>query len=123
MKTAEFNEAYMSTDVMLKGSGVVGFGASNRTPSTSRVQATPAKSPKVPSKAPKGLSRACVLVVKEDPRTYKVFVKGSGALLGTVRSACGRKGKAYSYKLTTEARSHSGFPSQAAAVRRMLEKV
>lgn len=115
----EFDEAFMSTQT---DSGIVGFGSSNRTPSTSRVQATPAKSPRQ-AQTLKGLARSCVLVVKRDARTYEVYVKGSGSLLGTVRSASGKQGKAYSYKLVSEARSHSGFPSQSAAVKRMLEKV
>lgn len=118
-----FDETFMSAGDPLKRSTYPGFGAENRTPGFKGVEKTPAKALTPTKKTRKGLARSCVLVVREDDRNYKVFVKGSGALLGTVRRASGRKGKAYSYKLVSEARSHSGFGSQAAAVTRMLEKV
>lgn len=121
--TIEFNEAFMSTDKMLKGSSVVGFGASNRTPETSRVHKRAARSPRGTQSPVKGLSRACVSVVRKDSRTYEVFVKGSGALLGTLRGAKSGKGSSYSFKLVSEQRSHSGFPTQKAAIARMLEKI
>jgi len=120
-----FDESFMSTGTELKGSGITGFGASNRTPDTSRVERKAAKSQRPTKAVRKGLARSCVLVVRKptDPRTYEVFVKGSGALLGTVRTARGSRGRSYSYELVSEARSHAGFASQKAAVARMLEKV
>lgn len=118
----EFDETFMSAGDALVKSEFPGFGSSNRTPSTSRVERTPAKSPIPKKEVRKGLSRACVLVVREDARNFKVFVKGSGALLGTVRRCSGGKGKTYSYKLVREGRSHAGFGSQKAAIERMLEK-
>src|SRR4029453_2483266 len=120
-----FDESYMSTGAELKGSGIVGFGASNRTPATSRVERKAASSPRLTKSTRKGMARSCVLVARKDndPRTYEVFVKGSGVLLGTVRTAKGARGRNYSYKLVSEARSHAGFTSQKAAVLRMLEKV
>lgn len=117
-----FDETFMSAGDALEGASVPGFGASNRVPSTSRVERTPAKAPRNQKKTRKGLARSCVSVVRMDDRTYNVYVKGSGALLGTVRRCSGSKGKAYSYKLAQEARSHAGFGSQKAAVDRMLEK-
>jgi hypothetical protein len=117
-----FDETFMSAGDALVQSEFPGFGSSNRTASTSRVERTPAKAVTPKKQTRKGLSRACVLVVREDARNFKVFVKGSGALLGTVRRCSGSKGKAYSYKLVREDRSHAGFGSQKAAIERMLEK-
>lgn len=118
-----FDETFMSAGDPLVKSVLPGFGSGNRTPSTSRVDRRRAKSVTGGRPTRKGLARSCVLVVRKSEREYEVYVKGSGALLGTVRGAKGAKGKAYSYKLVSEARSHAGFPSQKAAVARMLEKV
>ena len=117
-----FDETFMSAGDALVKSAMPGFGASNRVPATSRVGRKPANSARPTKATRKGLARSCVLVVRKDDRNYDVYVKGSGALLGTVRRCSGKNGKAYSYKLVTEARSHAGFSSQRAAVDRMLSK-
>lgn len=106
-----FDETYMGA-----------FTKAARVPGTSRVERVRAKSPRV-QRAKGGLPRSCVLVVRNDPMNYDVFVKGSGALLGTVRAFKGAKGKTYSYKLVSEPQGHPGFPTQKAAVDRMLSKV
>lgn len=106
-----FDESYMGA-----------FTKAASIPGTSRVQKVRAKSPRS-QKAKGGLPRSCVLVVRDDPMNYRVFVKGSGALLGTVRAFKGAKGKTYSYKLVSEPQGHPGFPTQKAAVDRMLTQV
>lgn len=118
----QFDESFMSPGDPLKGSVFPGFGSSNRVPSTSRVERTAAKAVTPQRKVQKGLARSCVSVVREDRRTYKVFVKGSGALLGTVKLVGHGKSTAYTYKKAGDQRTHAGFPSQKAAVARMLEK-
>lgn len=117
-----FDETFMSAGDPVVGSREPGFGAANRTPSTSRVERRAAKSVvgKTPTK--KGLHRSTVSIVPKDARTWVVLVKGSREVLGTIRGAKGAKGKAYSYKLLREERSHNGFGSRAAALARMLEK-
>jgi CYTH domain-containing protein len=118
----EFNEAFMGAGNPLKGSRIPGFGAGNRTPQTSRVHRSKAKGT-VPVKAVrKGLARSAVAVIRIDPRTYEVRVKGTRALVGMVRKIQGAGGKAYSYQIPGD-KAHKGFASQNAAVARMLEKV
>jgi hypothetical protein len=63
-----------------------------------------------------------VVVVRLDPRTYEVRVKGTRALVGMIRAVKGAGGKAYSYQIPGD-KAHKGFASQRAAVARMLEKV
>lgn len=103
-------------------SDTVGFGAGNRTPETSRVGRKAARSPKVTTETRKGLSRACVSVKSIGDRTFEVRVKGTLHILGYIRMANGNKGRVYSYKLISERRAHAGFPTQKAAITRMLEK-
>lgn len=116
-----YNDAYMGHGDPLKGSVVPGFGAGNRTASTSRVERkrSKAKAPVKPVK--KGLARSCVSVKYIGNRTFEVRVKGTLHILGHIRSSQGAKGKAYSYRIIGE-QSHNGFASQKAAVDRMLEK-
>ncbi len=72
---AKFDEAYMGTDRELKGSGIPGFGASNRTPASSRVSKTTRK---VKTKdVPKGLPRSCVSIKRVQPRKWEVYLKAS----------------------------------------------
>ena len=117
-----FDETFMSAGDPLVGSREVGFGSGNRTPSTSRVERRAAKSVTSDKPMPKGLHRSTVSIVPKDARTWVVVVKGSRQVLGTIRGSKGAKGKAYSYKLLREERSHNGFGSRAAALSRMLEK-
>jgi glutamate dehydrogenase/leucine dehydrogenase len=117
-----FDETFMSAGDPLVGSREVGFGASNRVASTSRVERKAAKSVITGKPVKKGLHRSTVSIVPKDARTWVVVVKGSRQVLGTIRGSKGAKGKAYSYKLLSEARSHNGFGSRAAALARMLEK-
>lgn len=122
MSHIAFDEAYMGAGEPLKGSLIPGFGAGNRTPQTSRVHKKSAKSA-VPAKpVKKGMARSCVSVKSIGDRTFEVRVKGSLHILGFIRMSQGAKGKAYSYKIIGEEKSHNGFPSQKAAVDRMLEK-
>lgn len=116
-----FDEAYMGSGDPLKGSRIPGFGARNRTPETSRVHKRRAKSTKPAKPVTKGLARSAVAVIRIDPRTYHVVVKGSRQLVGIVRTVNGAGGKAYSYQIPG-AKAHKGFASQNAAVARMLEK-
>lgn len=117
-----FDEAYMGSGDPLKGSLIPGFGAGNRTPQTSRVHKKSAKGA-VPSKpVTKGMARSCVSVKSIGDRTFEVRVKGTLHILGHIRMSQGKQGKAYSYKIIGEGKSHNGFSSQAAAVKRMLEK-
>lgn len=106
----------------LKGSRIPGFGAGNRTPETSRVHKSRAKGTKPVKAVRKGLARSAVAVVRIDPRTYEVRVKGTRALVGMVRMVQGAGGKAYSYQIPGD-KAHKGFASQRAAVERMLLKV
>lgn len=106
----------------LQGTLIPGFGAGNRTPETSRVHKKAAKSARQVKPVIKGLARSCVSVKSTGNRMFEVRVKGSLHILGHIRMSQGAKGKAYSYKLIGEDRSHNGFPSQGAAVARMLEK-
>ena len=117
-----FDETYMSAGDPLKRSQYPGFGAVNRVPGWKGEERSRVKAHEPTKKVKKGLARSCVSVVRKDARTFEVYVKGSGAFLGTVRSCAGRKGKTYSYKLLTEERSYAGFPSQSKAIDRMLEK-
>jgi hypothetical protein len=122
LKKIEFNEAFMGAGEPLKGSRIPGFGAGNRTPQTSRVHRSRAMG-KVPAKSVrKGLARSCVSVRWLNDRMAEVRVKGTLHILGHIRVSKGASGKAYSYKLVSEQRSHNGFASQKAAVDRMLEK-
>jgi len=132
----EFNEAFMGAGDPLKGSRIPGFGAGNRVPETSRVHKNRAKGAVVHTQkcqqsgrkacecraGRKGLSRSAVVVVRLDPRTYEVRVKGTRALVGMIRAVKGAGGKAYSYQIPGD-KAHKGFGSQRAAVLRMLEKV
>jgi hypothetical protein len=122
LKHAEFNEAFMGAGDPLVTSRIVGFGSGNRIAETSRVGRKAARSAKVATAVPKGLSRGCVSVKGIGDRTFEVRVKGTLHILGYIRMANGNKGKAYSYKLIGEQRAHSGFASQKAAITRMLEK-
>ena len=120
--TIEFKAEFMSAGEPLVPSLIPGFGASNRTPETARKHANRAKGARPAEASPKGLSRACVVVERTSPRTWNVRVKGTRALLGTIRSAKGSKGSSYTFKRLGEQRSHAGFPTQKAAVQRLLEK-
>jgi hypothetical protein len=91
-------------------------------PGTSRVDRTRAKSPGNLRSVRKGLSRGAVAVVRIDPRNFEVRVKGSVQIVGWIRKVSG-KGNGYSYRILGETKSHCGFPSQKAAVERMLTKV
>lgn len=104
----------------LKGSAIPGFGAGNRIPETSRVHTRRARGGR--SEVRKGLARSAVAVIRLDPRTYEVRVKGSRALVGMIRKVKGAGGVAYSYQIPGD-KAHAGFGSQSAAVARMLEKV
>ncbi|AZF95872.1 hypothetical protein SEA_OLICIOUS_85 [Streptomyces phage Olicious] len=117
-----FDETFMSAGDPLVTTKLPGFGAVNRTASTSRVGRKAAKSTPLTKPVRKGLARSAVSVKSIGERTFEVRVKGSLHILGYVRKSNGSGGKAYSYKLIGEKRSHSGFASQKAAVDRMLEK-
>lgn len=117
-----FDETFMSAGDPLVRSRVPGFGSANRTAQTSRVHKSRAKSAKPAKAAKKGLARSCVSVKSIGERTFEVRVKGTLHILGFIRMSKGRAGKAYSYKLVSEQRSHNGFSSMNAAVSRMLEK-
>jgi len=106
----------------LKGSRIPGFGAGNRTPQTSRVHVSKAKSHTPVKAVKKGLARSAVAVIRLSPREYEVRVKGSRVLVGMVRKVQGAGGTAYSYQIPGD-KAHKGFASQKAAVERMLEKV
>ena len=122
MSHIAFDEAYMGAGNPLKGTLIPGFGAGNRTPETSRVHKRAAKSARPVKPVIKGLARSCVSVKSTGNRMFEVRVKGTLHILGHIRMSQGTKGKAYSYKLIGEDRSHNGFSSQKAAVARMLEK-
>lgn len=122
MKNIEFNEAFMGAGEPLRGSRIPGFGASNRTPETSRVHVKRASSHRPSKAAPKGLARSAVAVVRLDARKYEVRVKGTRELVGIIRKIKGPAGGGYSYQLKHEGVAHKGFPSQKAAVARMLSK-
>lgn len=109
-----FDESYMTA----------AFTKSAMVPGTSRVERFAAKSPRTQVRKT-GLPRSCVVVTRKwnDATTYEVFVKGSGALLGTVQTHKGPKAKAYSFQLARDGQSQSGFATQRAAVKRMLECV
>lgn len=118
----EYNDAFMGDGKELRSSGIIGFGASNRTPETSRVHKKSAKSARPAKPVTKGLARATVVLEPSSSRSWNVRVKGTRALVGTVRRAQGAGGKSYSYKLLGEVRSHSGFATRKEAVERLLEK-
>lgn len=120
--TIEFKAEFMGAGEPLKRSSIPGFGSANRTPETSRKHVSRAKGARPVEASPKGLNRACVVVERVDPRTWNIRVKGTRALLGTVRSVKGKGGKVYSFKRLGEVRAHVGFSSQKAALARMLEK-
>lgn len=117
-----FNEAFMGAGDPLVTTRIPGFGAANRTASTSRVHKSRAKGQRPAKPVVKGLARSAVSVKSIGNRTFEVRVKGSLHILGFIRMSQGAGGKAYSYKLVGESRSHNGFSSQKAAVARMLEK-
>lgn len=121
MKKLEFNEAFMGAGEPLKGSSFPGFGMGNRVPSTSRVEKRRVKAKAPVKPVTKGLARAAVVVVRQSPREFAVLVKGTRELVGFVRQVNGAGGKAYGYQVPGE-KAHNGFPSQKAAVARMLEK-
>jgi hypothetical protein len=119
---ASFDETWMGAGDPLVTSSVEGFGSGNRVPGSSRVSRTAAKAAKRTGVASKGLSRSCVSV-KWEGRVATVRLKGSLVVLGTLRTARGKGGNTFSYKLPTESRSHSGFPKAEHAIKRMLEKL
>lgn len=120
--TVGFDETFMSAGAPLERSSFPGFGDGNRIPSTSRVERKSAKAATRTGMVKKGLARSCV-VVSWSGRTATVRLKGSEAIVGVLRNARGGRGNSFSYKLVSEDRSHSGFPTEKAAVLRMLEKV
>lgn len=122
MSHIAFDESYMGAGNPLKGSAIPGFGAGNRTASTSRVGRRRARATAPVKPVKKGLARSCVSVKFIGNRTFEVRVKGSLNILGYVRMSQGAKGKAYSYMIIGE-KAHNGFASQRAAVDRMLSKV
>lgn len=117
-----FDETFMSAGDPLVTTKLPGFGAANRSASTSRVGRKAARSAKVTKPVVKGLARSTVSVKSIGERTFEVRVKGSLHILGFIRKSNNSSGKAYSYKLIGERRSHNGFPTQKAAIDRMLEK-
>lgn len=114
-----FDETYMSAGDPLKGSTFPGFGAVNRTPAFRGVERTPVKAYEPLRPVRKGLARSCVLVARKDERLYEVFVKGSGALLGTVKRVGVGKSRSYTFK-AVGGQCKTGFTSQAGAVKGLL---
>lgn len=91
-------------------------------PETNRVHRRAACSPRPVKLVKRGLARAAVKVVKLDKNTFEVRTKVGDHLIGTVRKSI-NKGVGYGFRLVGDRKGHNGFPSQKAAVDRMLTKV
>lgn len=91
-------------------------------PETNRVHRRAACSPRSGKPVRKGLARAAVKVVRLDKSTFEVRTKVGDVLIGTVRKSVNR-GVGYGFRIVGDRKGHNGFPSQKAAVERMLAKV
>lgn len=91
-------------------------------PGTSRVHRHAACSPRPVKPGVKGLARAAVKIVRLDKNTFEVRTKVGDQLIGVVRKSI-NKGVGYGFRITGDRKGHNGFPSQKAAVERMLTKV
>lgn len=92
-----------------------------RVPNTSRVEKRRAKGQRTPVHT-KGLSRSAVVKVRINKDVYEIRVKGTRDLVGIVRKSV-QRGVGYGYKLNGDHKAHNGFPTQEAAILRMLTKV
>lgn len=125
----EFDDAYMGTGRELKGSGIVGFGHSNRTPASSRVSRTTRKVKSGPPR--QGLSRSEVVVKRVKQREWHVFTK-NGADQEIV-AVIQHHHMGYGYTLRRRSREeavagvrpkpHGGFSSLKSCVDAMLVKL
>lgn len=91
-------------------------------PGTSRVHRRAAKSARPAKPVQKGLARAAVKIVRIDKENFEVRTKSGNQLIGTVRKSV-QRGVGYGYRLLGDRKAHNGFPSQRAAIERMLTKV
>lgn len=91
-------------------------------PETNRVHRRAACSPRPAKPVQKGLARAAVKIVRLDKNTFEVRTKVGDVLIGTIRKSI-NKGVGYGFRIAGDRKGHNGFPSQKAAVERMLLKV
>lgn len=120
--TIEFNAEFMGAGEPLVRSTIPGFGAANRTPETRRKHAVRAKGVRPAESGPKGLARSCVVAERVDATHWNIRVKGTRALLGTIQSFPGKKGRTYRCKPLRAQQGRAGFPSQRAAMAWLLEQ-
>lgn len=92
-------------------------------PGTSRVERTKSKSPRPVKPTLKGMARAAVIKERKDAQTYHILVKGTREYVGRVIKQGKGRTSGYGYHLKGEMKTHNGFASQEAAIRRMLTKV
>lgn len=90
-------------------------------PGSSRVDRTRAKGGRTATT--KGLARAAVVKERINPSTYLIVVKGTRQIVGRVIKQGKNRTSGYGYHLHGDVRTHNGFPSQEAAITRMLTKV
>lgn len=114
-----FDERYMATDRMLKGSGMPGFGASNRTPSTSRVERN-FRAQKLTKPVKKGLPRTAVVVKRISPRCWEVADRSSGKVFAHINNRNGSYGWK---KVFGDGKPHAGYATLKAATEALLLKV
>lgn len=107
---SEFNEAWMQP------SGAYGHKA----PESSRVSKT-YRSGRTKVRT-KGLDRCMVKVVRKSATSYDITLANGGRKVGEVFKHRNKK-TSYSYRIVGDVKPHGGFPSQKAALARMLEKI
>lgn len=112
----EFNDTWMTPSPERTGK------KRKASPGSSREDLTPGRAYSETRKVSKALSRAAVEVVKTDSTTFQVWAKSERKLIGHVKRYRSR-GITYGFQILGESRAHNGFPSQKAALERMLKKV
>lgn len=91
-------------------------------PGTSRVHRRAACSPRPNKPVQKGVARGTVKIVRIDKDNFEVRIRSNNQLVGFIRKSI-KKGVGYGYRILGDHKSHNGFPTQKAAVERMLSKV
>lgn len=94
----------------------------HNTPGTSRVGRKAASSPRLSAPVKRGLARSAVVLERVDSKSWNVRVKGTRALVGTVRAHVGPKRRTYGFMSADGRFNRTGYGLQGAAVSALLER-
>lgn len=92
-----------------------------RIPGTSKVERTEAKSPRPVKPVVKGLARSTVVKLRISKTEVHIRVKGSRDYVGVVRKQNNSR-SAYGFRGKNDLKETSGFSTQEAAIKALLER-